>query len=98
MNTAVKHLEETRQSVLHGDFLACNDFDITSEVSAINTPSVIICGADDKMTPIRHSQYLKSQIKDASLHIIDEAGHMVMLEKPADVAHLVKSFLLTLKN
>ncbi len=98
MGLAAKRLGETRQSVLHGDLLACNDFDITDRVSSIQSPTLIICGADDKMTPIRHSQYLTSQIKGAALNIIAQAGHMVMLEKPVEVANKMQSFLITLKN
>lgn len=97
-NLATKRLGEVRQSVLHGDFLACNDFDITGKVAAIRAPTVIICGENDKMTPLRHSQFLNSQIPGASMHIIAEAGHMVMLEKPVVVANIIKSFLLTLKS
>jgi len=98
LNLALRHLGETRQSVLHGDFLACNDFDMTDKVSAIHTPTIIVCGVDDKMTPLRHSQYLKSQIEGASLCIIPEAGHMVMLEKPTGFANVIRSFLSTLKK
>ncbi|MBN1535883.1 MAG: alpha/beta hydrolase [Anaerolineales bacterium] len=98
VNSAIKHLGETRQSVLYGDLVACNTFDITDKVSAINVPTVVICGEGDKMTPLRHSQFLKSQISGASLHIIPNAGHMVMLEKGLQVANIIKSFLKTIKN
>ncbi len=97
LNLAVKRLGETRQSVLHGDLLACNEFDVTARVSSINVPAVIICGIEDKMTPLRNSQYLASQIKGSVLVPVEGAGHMVMLEKPIVVANIVKSFLSTLK-
>ena len=94
---AAKRLAETRQSVLYSDLIACNDFDITANLSSIHVPTLIICGADDKMTPVKHSQYINSQINGASLHVIDDAGHMVMLEKPVEVARIISTFLLSLK-
>jgi pimeloyl-ACP methyl ester carboxylesterase len=98
LNLAARRLGETRPSVLHGDLLACNDFDITEKVSSIHTPTIILCGIDDKMTPLRHSQYLASQIEGAVLQSITEAGHMVMLEKPIAVANVIKAFLMTVKK
>ncbi|NMC12956.1 MAG: alpha/beta fold hydrolase [Chloroflexi bacterium] len=98
MVLAAKRLSETRQSVLFGDLLACNDFDITSRVSSIHTPTIVICGAEDKMTPIRHSNFLHTQIKGSKLCIIEEASHMVMLEKPIEVAKNLSSFLASLEK
>lgn len=98
MMLAARRLGETRQSVLYGDLLACNDFDITSEVHSIHTPTVIICGAEDKMTPVRHSQFLHSQINGSKLHIIAEAGHMVTLEKPIETVKTLSMFLTSLEK
>jgi pimeloyl-ACP methyl ester carboxylesterase len=45
------------------------------------------------MTPPRYSQFLAANLTNASLEIIPEAGHMVMLEKPRPVAHTLLNFL-----
>ena len=84
---------ETRQSVLHGDLLACEGFDVTERVGSIDQPTLIICGTEDKMTPLRYSQFLASAIPSAHLEVITQAGHMVMLEKPQEVAERLASFL-----
>ncbi len=88
-----KKMKEIRPSVLHGDFLACNDFDVTERLADLNTPVQIIVGAEDKMTPPKLNQQLQSLIKNAKLETIPDAGHMVMLEKPAEVAKSINSFL-----
>jgi len=93
---AAQKMETTRPSVLHGDFQACNDFDMMECIKKIRVPTLIICGKDDQLTPVRYSQYLADQIPKAQPRIIPEAGHMVMLEQPQTVANELSSFLATL--
>jgi pimeloyl-ACP methyl ester carboxylesterase len=90
---AERRMLETRPSVLHGDFLACDEFDVTERVASIHQPAVVIYGAEDKMTPPRWSQFLASQLANAELVMVPEAGHMVMLEQPNVVASALSDFL-----
>lgn len=93
---ATKRMMETRPSVLHGDLLACDSFDETERLGRIYKPTLVICGADDKMTPPRFSQYLTDNIPNAQLKIIPQAGHMVMLEQPQLVREALLDFLPTI--
>ena len=68
---------EIRPPVLLGDFLACNEFDVTSQLDKIKAPTLIICGAEDKMTPLKFSELLQDGIANSQLHVLDNAGHMV---------------------
>jgi pimeloyl-ACP methyl ester carboxylesterase len=90
---AKKRLSETRPSVLHGDFIACNNFDVMESLAGIKVPTLVVCGQEDEMTPLRYSQFLSNSIPDAELYVIPGAGHMVMLERPQKVADAVKVFL-----
>lgn len=90
---AGKRLAEVRPSVLHGDLIACDAFDVTGRVMDIARPAVVICGSEDKMTPSRNSQFLADNISSAQLEIIPGAGHMVMIEKPLEVADALRRFL-----
>jgi pimeloyl-ACP methyl ester carboxylesterase len=82
-----------RPPVLSGDFLACNEFDVTSQLEKINVPTLIICGAEDRMMPVKFSELLQNGIANSQLHILENAGHMVMLEQPDAVADLLKKFI-----
>ena len=93
---AAKRMAETRQSVLYGDFLACDAFDETERVSQIRKPSLVMCGVDDKMTPLRYAQFLADSLPNATLKTIPDAGHMVMLEQPQAVAKSLADFLVRL--
>jgi pimeloyl-ACP methyl ester carboxylesterase len=90
---ARKQMIKTRSSVLHGDFLACNAFDVTDKISEIQKPTLVICGEKDKMTPLRYSQFIADNIPHAKLAIIPQAGHMVTLEQPELVADAMLEFL-----
>jgi pimeloyl-ACP methyl ester carboxylesterase len=90
---ASKRMEEVRQSVLYGDLLACNRFDVMDRLREVQQNTLVVCGADDQMTPVRYAQYLSSSIPNARLSVIPNAGHMVMLEQPHLVANSLLSFL-----
>ncbi len=89
----VQRMTETRQSVMHGDLLACNDFDASKDIERIRHPTLVLCGTDDRLTPSRYSQFLADAIPSGRLVIIPQGGHMVMLERPQAVADALDVFL-----
>lgn len=93
---ATKRMFEIRPSVLQGDFIACNSFDLLEFLPLIKSPTLVICGQNDALTPLRYSQYLKDRIPGAQLQVIPAAGHMVMLEEPQKVAEAIRTFLSTI--
>jgi pimeloyl-ACP methyl ester carboxylesterase len=90
---AVKQMAETRQAVLYGDFLACDEFDVMERVSKIQAPTLLLCGSSDRMTPPNRSEFLREQIEGAQMHIVEGAGHMAMIERPDEVARLLNEFV-----
>jgi pimeloyl-ACP methyl ester carboxylesterase len=86
-------LTQTRPAVLHGDFTACNHFDMLDSLTTIKTPTLVVCGQNDEMTPLRYSQYLNDHIPGSQLSVIPNAGHMVMLESPQVSAQILGEFL-----
>lgn len=87
-----KRLAETRPSVLHGDFLACDTFNVTNRIHEIHQPTLVICGSQDKMTPVRNAYFLADNLPAARVEIIPGAGHMVMLERSQEVAASLAQF------
>jgi len=90
---AARRMAEVRPSVTYGDLLACNSFDEMDRIGQIRQPTLILCGVEDQMTPVRYSQYLADSIPGAVLKTIPDAGHMVMLEQPQSVAKALLDFL-----
>lgn len=75
---------------IRNDFLACNDFDVRERLAKIAVPTLILAGADDKMTPVSQSEFLADMIPDSKLIVIENAGHMFPLEQPRIVAQYAK--------
>jgi pimeloyl-ACP methyl ester carboxylesterase len=86
-------LQETRQGVLYGDWLACSSFDLHDSVHQIKTPTWIIAGDHDQLTPPYQSRYLAEQLKNSSLQLVPGAGHMLILEAPDAVSSGLADFL-----
>lgn len=70
-------------AVVHGDFCACDAFDVRERLGEIRMPAAVVCGDADRSTPPRYSEFLQANIAGARLTLIPGAGHMVALEAPA---------------
>lgn len=91
--TYLHHLRESDPHVLYGDFVACHNFDVVDRLASVPVPALIICGEQDRMTPLERSQYLHEHIAGSELVIVENAGHNVMLEHPQAVAAALSAFL-----
>lgn len=81
-----------RTEVILNDFTACNHFDLMGSIKNIEVPTLILCGTEDSLTPIKYSQYLGDQIKGSFVTLIEKAGHMVMIEKPLELNRAIEKF------
>ncbi len=79
--------------VFHGDYLACDQFDIMENVGKISLPALIISGGADSLTPVKYGEYLYNHIPEAEISVIEDGGHMMGLEKPEEFTERIRSFL-----
>jgi len=78
--------------VFCGDFTACDAFNVMDQLAEIAAPTLVLCGTQDQLTPSKYSVYLRDHIAHAALHLIQGAGHMVMVERPKAVAEAISAF------
>jgi pimeloyl-ACP methyl ester carboxylesterase len=45
--------------------------------------TLVLVGSNDVVTPVAHSEAIAAAVPDASLVVVEDAGHMVQLERPA---------------
>lgn len=86
-------LRAVAPTVVHDDFWAADRFDVMDRVHEIALPTLIVCGEEDRMTPVKYSEYLHQRILRSQLVVIPGAGHMVMLEQPRAVNGAIAEFL-----
>jgi len=89
----VRAVRKCPLKVVLGDFKACDGFDIRDRLDRIRVPTLVLCGAEDQLTPARYSAHLRAGIVSSRLVTVPEAGHMVMTEQPAAVNQAVEHFL-----
>ena len=88
-------LEDAKKAsvVTYRDWAACNAFDVMNKLDEIRLPTLIICGADDRLTPVKYSQYMHDHIQSSTLCIIPTAGHTVMKDQPERVNQAIDEWL-----
>ena len=89
----VNQMLQCRPEVLHGDFSACDRFDVMKEVEKIDLPTLILCGEDDALAPVLYSKFLHGRIKGSKLEVLPNAGHMVMMESPQAFNEKINRFI-----
>lgn len=67
--------------------------DLVKHLSSIDTPTLIIWGDKDRVTPIDFGFLMKNKIKDSKLVIIKNAGHFSFLEKPNEFIENLFKFI-----
>jgi pimeloyl-ACP methyl ester carboxylesterase len=90
---AMAELRASNPQVTHDDYAACNLFDVMARLGEIRAPTIVICGKQDRMTPVKYSEFLVSKIPGAQLCLVDNAGHSVMIEQPEAVSRALFDFL-----
>jgi pimeloyl-ACP methyl ester carboxylesterase len=68
-------------NIIRRDFELCDKFDIMDKVSSIKSPTLILVGDSDIMTPVKYSSFLQDKIEGSTMKVIEGAGHAVMLEQ-----------------
>ncbi len=64
-----------------------------NDLSALNTPSLIIWGDRDEVFPLPVGEALHASIKGSELLVIKESGHMPMWEHPVETNRAILEFL-----
>jgi len=65
-----------------------------SNLKDIKVPTLVICGEEDKITPVKQSQFLQENIQGAKLKLLPGAAHMSNLEQPALFNEAVSEFMM----
>ena len=66
---------------------------IAGRLGEIQQPSLLVWGKDDRVIPLSQGNLLDERIPDSRLVVFDHCGHLVALERPAELIAEVHAFL-----
>ncbi|MCY4367319.1 MAG: alpha/beta hydrolase [Chloroflexi bacterium] len=89
---------EIGPAVEYNDLMACDKFDVMNEVQQIKLPTLVLCGSEDSMTPVKYADYLTDNISGARKVVVPGASHFVQLQKYKQVNASIEEFLTSLKR
>lgn len=70
--------------------------DSTALLPTIDVPTLIVVGEEDVPTPVKEAREMHERIRGSRLEVIEHAGHLANIERPAAFNHLLTEFLAAL--
>ena len=87
---ACNGIRKTDPAIVRADFQACNAFNICDRLHEVTCPTLIICGDNDRLTPLVYSEQLHTSIANSRLNVVPGGSHMLMLEEAALFNEMLK--------
>lgn len=70
--------------------------DSTDTCATIDVPTLVICGDEDVLTPPKEAEKLSASIRGSRIEVLQGAGHLSNVERPAAFNTVVSEFLASL--
>lgn len=67
--------------------------DVMAQLGAIRTPTLILAGREDLMATAAEAEEMAARIPNAQVAIVEEASHLLLVEKPQAVVQIIRRFL-----
>jgi pimeloyl-ACP methyl ester carboxylesterase len=64
-------------------------------LGGVTTPTLVVWGREDRVVPLECGERYAKALGQARLSIVEGAGHYVEMEKPEELARLVRAFITT---
>lgn len=91
-----RFLEEVPQSTSLPSGIDLLDHDAREALAATKTPSLVLVGSRDLLTPVFAARRIASFLPYARFEVLPDAGHQLMQERPREVAALLDDFVASL--
>jgi len=69
--------------------------DYRAGLAAIAAPTLVLCGRQDRLTPLHLHEEMAAAIPDADLAVVETCGHLSTLERPDAVNQAMRRWLTT---
>jgi pimeloyl-ACP methyl ester carboxylesterase len=68
-------------------------YDAQDDLKKIKAPTLVLVGENDEATPMPASEFIRDNIKGATLMVVPGAGHLGTIDSPDDFTRLLGEFL-----
>jgi len=68
--------------------------DLRGDLRQIMCPTLVMCGAEDRLLPVELSREVAQGIRKSKLVVVNGAAHLLPLERPETVAELMRHWLM----
>jgi pimeloyl-ACP methyl ester carboxylesterase len=92
VNQVRQYLEEVPQSTSLPSGIDLIDHDAREALKATKTPSLVLVGSMDLLTPVWAARRIASFLPYARFEVLEGAGHQLMQERPYEFADLLDEF------
>jgi pimeloyl-ACP methyl ester carboxylesterase len=86
---------ETATDVIFDLIKSYRDFDARERLHEIVVPCLVVSGTEDRLTLSEASSYLADHLPNSEFHLLEEVGHMSMMERHDEVNEMLGRFFLT---
>lgn len=87
-------LERAGPGVLYNDLAACSAYTTGLEAAArVRAATLLVSGTKDQMTPLKSARVLAAAIAGATLVALEDAGHMLLAERPDELLQALQAHL-----
>lgn len=66
---------------------------VLAGLQAMGLPTMLLCGRQDSWASVAQHEAIQALAPQSSLSIIEDAGHMVLMERPAETSRSILQFL-----
>jgi len=67
--------------------------DATELLATVDVPTLVVVGRQDEWSPVAQHEQIADAITGARLEVIEDSGHFVTVERPAEVTSLLREWL-----
>jgi 3-oxoadipate enol-lactonase len=72
---------------------ACLEVNLTKRIGAIRAPTLVLCGWEDRFTPVALSEEIVQAIPGSTMKVMEGVGHSLFTENPRGFLEIVRPFL-----
>src|SRR5450631_4787823 len=67
--------------------------DSHADLERVRVPTLLVCGREDPVTPVRDHEAMAARVQGAPLGIIENCGHLSTIEQPEIVNRILRNWL-----